>query len=719
MATAQGNLVIRFLANTTQFTSGAGKVASGLSGISNRSFHSATALGKLRIALNGATVAMGGVVSKIGMTLGMFGALGTAAFAFTSAGKAAMTFEKTMVDVRANARLLGTQGAAQFGELSDAAREMGRTTMFTATQAAEALNQLTLGGLTAKQSIAALPNVLNLAAASNLDLAEAAKIVVDNMVVYRMRAEETGKIGDYLSSAQSRAQSTAAELAEALRSLGSQAADIHAPFLDVVTILTAMAKAGTRGEEAGTALAVALSRLLRAPKEVERALAQMNIQLADFKLPGGAYDLIGLFEEMSRKMPTDELKRAAMAAHIFGARARKMGGMFGLMQSGNFVQETQKGIATDTGRAAEIANAKMNTFWGTIKKLISALESLGISMIGPVLKGMESFIDVITGAARVIDEFWKSFEKTPLFTFIGWLGKAGIALIAMGGAMAIIVPLVTSIGTGLATLWAVAVSPIGLLALAIGGVAVAMTLLIGKGDTFGEKFVDMITKVWRFFKATFAAIYAFGKGVFHNLMIWVKTITGPLIALDHALYLLNVKGKSYGEAMAGYKQKLAELWNPKDMMAADPFGDAATAFRDAMKSGFEDGVNAGIAKIDWDKINGPWKGSQYTYTPGLSYSEQVRNMARAQGMTPWEYLGQAAPSTPQTLPDQSYKTARASLQGTQEAWHDIISGMGRKNEMQKMLEELKKQTNATERGADASEDLADQWRNAEAVEMPA
>ena len=171
-----------------------------------------------------------------------------------------------MVKARANARLLGEEGEEQFQKMEKAVRAMGATTRFTAGQVAQAMNQLVLGGLTAQQAIGALPSVLNLAASANMEMGRSAKVIVDNMVKWNMTAEDTGKIADFLSSAQSRAQITAEGLAQAHSSLGSIAAAMGAEFRDVTAILTGMGKSGTEMGTAGTALAIALASFLKPEK---------------------------------------------------------------------------------------------------------------------------------------------------------------------------------------------------------------------------------------------------------------------------------------------------------------------------------------------------------------------------------------------------------------------------------------------------------------------
>jgi len=362
--------------------------------------------------------------SKIGMAMGralstamVMGGVAGFAGIFAAASQEVVGFERKMVDVRANARLLGEEGSKAFQMLNLTARELGATTQFTARQSAEALDWMVLGGLSAQESIAAVPGVLNLASSANLELAESAKIVVDNMRKYKMEAADTGKIADFLSSAQSRAQITARDLAQGLQSLGSITTTMNVSFRDTVALLTGMGRAGTEMSRAGTALSMALFRLAAQPKEAEDALRAMNIQVEAFVgKESGVLDLVGLFKAIALAMPTDPIKKGAAAAALFGMRAREILGVLDLLATTTFVEETQVGLLEDLGRSAEVSEAKLDTFWGMLKKVRSVLGEVAIAGLTPVLKLIEPLLDDVRAGSAV-------FAK-----FISWVYKLGGAL---------------------------------------------------------------------------------------------------------------------------------------------------------------------------------------------------------------------------------------------------------------------------------------------------
>jgi len=381
--------------------------------------------------LGGAMQQAMGAAGFAGIGMGIFKAISTAA-----------TFEQTMVNVRANARLLGKEGEAAFMKMEKAVRKLGATTVFSSVQAAEAMDMLVLGGLDEVDAVAALPAVLDLAASAGMGMAESAKIIVDNMIKYNMAAKDTGIIADYLSSAQSRAQIEARELGAAHQTLGAIAAEMGASFLDVTTILTGMGRSSTDMNTAGTALAMALARMTDETGPATKVLKDMGIEIGNFTKPGGGIDLIPLFRAIADAMPEDPIKRGAKAIELFGIKGKAMLGIFGLMRRGRYVEDTAKGLENDIGRAARVAAAMMDTFTGTLKEVISALSELAIATLTPVLKALEPVVDAVKLLALGFAKAAVTVQKwdNAMGGMIGRTVKAMVAVVALRRAILLLGP---------------------------------------------------------------------------------------------------------------------------------------------------------------------------------------------------------------------------------------------------------------------------------------
>ena len=171
--------------------------------------------------------------------------------------------------------------AADMEQLEATAREYGATTVFSASEAAEALKYMSLAGWNANQSASALGGVLNLAAASGMGLGQASDMVTDYLSAFGMEASQAAYFADMLAFAQSNSNTTAKALGEAYR---NSAANMHAAGQDVETItslLEAMANQGYKGSEAGTALAAIMRDITQKMEEGEIKIGETAIAVQD------------------------------------------------------------------------------------------------------------------------------------------------------------------------------------------------------------------------------------------------------------------------------------------------------------------------------------------------------------------------------------------------------------------------------------------------------
>ena len=162
-------------------------------------------------------------------------------------------FEQSMANVQA----VSGATAAEFQALTAIAQTMGATTVFTANQSAEALGFMSMAGLTASQSIAALPSVLNLAAAGNLELADAADIVTNVMSGYGIAAADVGAATDVLVTGFTSANTDLAQLGQAFTLAGPVANAAGLAFEETAAALSLMGNAGF-SERRSLALAFAV-----------------------------------------------------------------------------------------------------------------------------------------------------------------------------------------------------------------------------------------------------------------------------------------------------------------------------------------------------------------------------------------------------------------------------------------------------------------------------
>ena len=256
-------------------------------------------------------------------------ALGTLLTAFgaplaAGIGLAANTFanfEQKMANVQA----VSGATASEFEALQATAKTMGETTVFTAVQSAEALQFMAMAGLNAQDSISALPEVLNLAAAGQLELGDSANIVTNIMAGYGIAADDVGRASDVLVTGFTSANTDLLQLGEAFKLGGPVAKAAGLEFEETSSALSLLGNAGLQATVAGTGLRAIITRLLKPSGEANAILNRLGVTATDSSgkmLP--LTDIMRQFEAVGLT--------AADAMTIFGQRGGPA--MLALLQQG-------------------------------------------------------------------------------------------------------------------------------------------------------------------------------------------------------------------------------------------------------------------------------------------------------------------------------------------------------------------------------------------------
>ena len=240
--------------------------------------------------LSAGAVAVGNLASS---------AITSAASGLVDFGKAAMetgmSFDASMANVAAISGATGDEIAA----LRDKAKEMGATTKFTATEAADAFSYMAMAGWDASQMMGGISGIMNLAAASGEDLATTSDIVTDALTAFGLSAEDSGHFADVLAAASSAANTNVGLMGETFKYVAPLAGAMGYSVEDMATAIGIMANSGIKGSQAGTALRMAISQLANPSDKVAAALDELGLSdhaeaAADF-----AYDLDDLANEMA------------------------------------------------------------------------------------------------------------------------------------------------------------------------------------------------------------------------------------------------------------------------------------------------------------------------------------------------------------------------------------------------------------------------------------
>lgn len=333
--------------------------------------------------------------------------------------KVGSEFESAMSKVQA---LSGASGS-QLQQISDKARELGGSTRFSATEVAEAFSYMSLAGWDTQQMLDAVDGVVNLAAASEMDLAEASDMVTDYLSAFGLQATDAGRMVDELTYAQSHSNTTTAQLGEAFSNC---AADMHASGQDMETttsILEAMANQGTKGAEAGTALSAMMRDISQKMKDGKIQIGDTSVAVKDQE--GNFRDLTDIMRDV--EAATDGMgdadKRAALQ-QTFTARSMKAVNEV-LTEGVDKIAGYEEALRSSEGTASEVAATMQNNLGGKLTELNSAAEGLGIALYDKVKGPLTSAVEVATGLINgiteaitpqqtALDKFLQSVEESNL-----------------------------------------------------------------------------------------------------------------------------------------------------------------------------------------------------------------------------------------------------------------------------------------------------------------
>lgn len=327
--------------------------------------------------LSAMSVAAGNLIS--GLTQAATGKL--TELAKTSVG-VGMSFQSSMSQVAAT---MGV-GVDQIQSLTDKAKEMGSTTAFTATQAADALNYLALAGYDANKAAEVLPSVLNLAAAGGMDLAYASDLVTDAMASLNLEAnkQNVDEFGNKLAKAASKANANVSQLGEAILTVGGTAANLKGGTTELTTALGLLANVGIKGAEGGTHLRNIILSLQSPTKDAREVMEQLGLEVYDTQ--GNMRQLDDILTDLNTVMAgmTQGQKDSVINALFNKTDLAAVNGLLAAQgeQWESLAQQIDAAgeAAGDSGAMAQMAETQLDNLQGSVTIMQSALEGLQLGI---------------------------------------------------------------------------------------------------------------------------------------------------------------------------------------------------------------------------------------------------------------------------------------------------------------------------------------------------
>lgn len=410
-------------------------------------------------------------------------------------------FTSTMSEVSA---ISGATGE-DFEKLEACAREYGATTVFSASNAAEALKYMSLAGWDADQSTSALGGVLNLAAASGMELGAASDMVTDYLSAFAMEAGDAAYFADLLSYAQSHSNTTAEALGEAYK---NGAANLNAAGQDVETVtslLEGMANQGYKGSEAGTAMAAIMRDITNGMKDGAIKIGETSVAVMDAQ--GNFRDLTDILTEVEAATNgMGDAERAVALSSTFTADSTK--GLNLILNEGmDNIAGYEEELRGASGSAEEMANIMNDNLSGDVAAMNSAFEELGLKIYDALESKLRAGVQFITNG---------------VIPAIEWLGghipEVTIAVSGLGAVIAAMnwgtISSKIAMVKGALVKLAAALGGVSLPAIAIIAVITAVALAFTNLWKNNEEFRNKITAIWDGIKAKFDE---FGQGIVDRL----------------------------------------------------------------------------------------------------------------------------------------------------------------------------------------------------------
>ena len=319
--------------------------------------------------------------------------------------------------------------AEELAELEAAARLYGATTKFSATEAADALKYMALAGWNSQQAIAGLPAVLDLAAASGMDLGRASDIVTDYITAFGLEVEDASRFVDIMSYAMSHSNTTTEMLGEAYKNCAATAKAMGFSVEETTAALMTMANAGVKGGEAGTTLNTLMTRLATNTKGCADELAKYGVQIYDeqgkmHSLSEIMSGLISAFENLNQQQQANLSKMIAGTNQYAGFQTLMQGMSDAAKAAGMSFEDYTAALEQCEGTSNDMAKTMSNNLTGDLKALQSALDELklkiyddaetplrnlvklakneGIAALDGIVKNLKAVIPVIIGAATAM-----------------------------------------------------------------------------------------------------------------------------------------------------------------------------------------------------------------------------------------------------------------------------------------------------------------------------
>lgn len=542
---------------------------------------------------------VGAQMSMVGVRLAAFGAAVGGGLAW--AAKSGVDFQKEMSAVMA---ISGATGS-EFEALSNKAKELGITTEWSASQAANGMRFLAMAGFNTTQIISAMPGVLALASAGSIDLGRAADISSNILTGFGLAASQMNMVADVMATTITNSNTNILEMGEAMKYVAPVAGVLGISIQETAAAVGMLANAGIKGSLAGTGLRRAMARLAQMTKETRKALAEAGVAIEDVDIKVKSLREV---MEAFRNSTAD----IGDILNIFGQRAGPVVQV--LITATQQFDRLKDSIDAASGSALKMQGIMINNVAGSLTIIKSKIEGIRIAFFEAFSQTLHNALQSIWPMLQAIQE-WIETNKT-LVSVVVAVG-AGIAAIsvALGTVLIILGQLVTA-AAAFAIMWSF-IGPVAGAILAAGAAIASVTaLIVLLGAAIASNFkpwIPLINKVK-------LAMQGFVTGFMKGISVLVPIVKGLGVALGWVATAINAILPP-GHAMSSVAQMLGILFGVLTaalLVAATAWGVYAVA-QAAATMGLSLLVGAIVAGLVW---LGTWVAALFTSEKAMTKFEK-------------------------------------------------------------------------------------------------
>ena len=511
------------------------------------------------------TDVIGGQLKKTGKSLSMNLSAPLALMGGYAVNTAA-DFEVSMASVQVNAGATGTQ----MKNLSDLALQMGQDTVFSAGEAANAILELSKGGLNpAEIQAGALKSTMNLAATEGMGLSDAAVIIAQTMNTFKMKAEDTTKAVDFLAAGAVASTASVQDLADGMKYVGSTASTLGVGMGDTITALAAMNNAGIDSTTAGTSLNRMMLGLIPTTRKAAKEAAALGLEFLN--QDGSLKPMTEVVKELTDTYGgMGDAAKVASLKTVFGVEGMRAANTLinlGTEEYGKLYDAVNK-----QGIAQDLANARMAGTKGALEQLRGSVDTAAIAVGNALAPTVEKLAGFIQG---LVDKFSKLSPETQnmIVTILGIVAAVGPLLVILGAAIGALGNLAIVFKVVGMAMQFLAMNPIGMLIVTIGLMVLGIKYLIDHWDLVKEKTSEVVAKI----KDFVGGLKDFFVDAFEKI---AKNIIdhNPLVMLfrairDYAPTLIEKFMSIGGDLVEGLKQGISDSWNGFKSWLTDKLGD--------------------------------------------------------------------------------------------------------------------------------------------------